>query len=76
MTLRGYNKETFYLSRQVQRPSKSRSKLSSEADATASSEEILLEDNDAAALDVTNIQSICYHYNIVYSDSYQVDSYN
>lgn len=68
ITLREDNKETFYLSQQVQRPSK----LSHEKNATASIEGIHLEDDDTATLDVTNIQSICYHYNIVYSESYQV----
>ena len=70
VTQRGDNKETFYLSRQVQRPSK----LPRDMDTTvASSEEgVLLEDDDAAALDATNIQLICYHYTIVYSESYQV----
>ena len=72
VTLRGDNKETFYLSQQVQRPSV----LSRETDTTVvdSSEEegVHLENNDAVALDVPNVQLICYHYTIVYSESYQV----
>ena len=65
-TLRGDNKETLYLSRLVQRPSK----LSRETD--KDSEEVYLDDSDTATLGVTNIQSVCYHYTIVYSESYQV----
>ena len=66
ITLRGDNKETFYLSRLVQRPSK----LSREID--NDNEEVNSEDSDAATLGVTDIQLICYHYTIVYSESYQV----
>ena len=66
VALRGDNKETLYLSQQVQRPSKP----SRETDTTTVNDHV--EDNDTSALDVPNIQSICYHYNIIYSESYQV----
>lgn len=74
VTLRGDSKETSYLiCQQVQRPTR----LSRETD-TARDTNIdslgdeHVQDNDTAALDGNNIQSICYHYNIVYSESYQV----
>lgn len=65
VTLPGDSKETLYLSRLVQRPS-----ISRETD--NDSEEVNVEDGDTAALVVTNTQSVCYHYTIVYSESYQV----
>ena len=69
VTLRGDSKETFYLSQLVQRPCN----LPRETEnITANSEGIHVEDIDTAVLDVTSIPSICYHYTIVYSDSYQV----
>lgn len=70
VTLRGDNKETLYLSQRIQRPSV---KLPCETDTTAvNSQEVDLEDNDTAVLNVTNVPLICYHYSMVYSESYQV----
>ena len=65
-TLRGDNKETLYLSHLVQTPVK----LSREIDGIGEGGNV--EEHDDATLDVTNVQSISYHYTIVYSESYQV----
>ena len=71
--LRGDEKETSYLSQQVQIPS---AILSRETDTTvvASNEEegTHVENTDTVTLAVPNVQLICYHYTIVYSESYQV----
>ena len=64
--LRGDSKETLYLSRLVQAPAK----LSREIDGIGEGGNV--EEHDDAALDVTSVQSISYHYTIVYSESYQV----